>query len=212
MATTKYKLAEQAQRILAGGDVTDDFAPTIQELALASGQVMAKLVWLSYQEHKQDGQMGINGQFISAFEDVPVKIDANKKLHYSEVPASPLKLPHDMGIYMVSLMEDQFEPFIPLPNGVLGMLRNQLFSNLEGRQGYFVEADRIYYVGMEKSDGITKVLMKLVITGSQLGIDDKFEVSPEMEWDIIRELVALYNPEARMPEDDINDHRDAMTQ
>ena len=208
MATTKHRLAEQAQRILAGGDPSDDFRPGIPELALAVPQIMAKLVWKSYHEHKQDDQISVNGQFIVGFDDVEVLLDEKKKLYYATLPSSPIKLPHDMGVHTVSLMEDQTNPFVPVPNGFMALARNLVAGQLEGRDAYFIEGPRAYFVGMKASDEITKVLIKMVVTGSDLDNDDEFEIAPEMELDLIQALIELYSTQVNTPEDSVNDNQD----
>ena len=112
-----------------------------------------------------------------------------------------------MGVYLVCLQEDQTMPFIPLPNGFMPMSRNMRSSQLEGRMGYYVESNRLYYVGMTAYDSVKNVLLKLVITGANLDDEDDFDVSPEIQSDVVMELVKMFSYQAQLPEDNVNDHQ-----
>ena len=69
METSIFKIAEQAQRILAGGTPTDDFEPRIQELIISADQFLADQILNQHISIKGiDGENFIPGEYICAFE------------------------------------------------------------------------------------------------------------------------------------------------
>ncbi len=112
MATTLYKLAEQAQRRLAGGQPSRDTAVKIQELIIAAQQAYAQIVKINLFENRRAGEYDVNGAFIYTFEDVPVSFDTKKNLYYCDLPSTYIALPHEMGIAQVSSKKSQFINFV----------------------------------------------------------------------------------------------------
>lgn len=202
--TTKYKLAEQAQRILLSGHVTDDREISLQELLLHVAQTFAYAVRTRFFESKAIGEEHVNGVYVYAFEDVAVKKDSKKNLYYSLIPASYIDLPRDLGVFQVSLMEDQENVFVPVPNGFLGLYRGMAAANLQGRSGYWVESGRIYFVNVQ--DPTCKVLMKLVASIADVDEDTEIDIPDDIQNMIVRSTVELYIMERQAMKDLTSDN------
>jgi hypothetical protein len=208
MATTKFSLAEQCLRILSGGDVSKDSEIQIREVMLAVSQARDFLVRQELWQLLALGEVDISGEYITSFEDVAVKKDVNKNLFYSDIPAEYINLPRDTGVYQISLMQDQFNSFVPVSASFLSMYRGLAAQNLNGRKGYFVEKGKVYYTGLESSDNVEKVLIKLVVASSEIDEDDVFPIPADKELEVIRMAVQMYSMEKQIPNDQLNDNQD----
>lgn len=203
--TTKYKLAEQAQRILSGGTPTDDSQISIQELMIATTQVFSSVVRADFFESKAIGEPHLNGNFIYSFSDITVNKDVDKSLFYSELPSTMISLPYDMGVYQISRVKDQKNAFVPLQNGFSALFDGLKSSKLEGRIGYYLENDRVYYENMDILNKVDTVLIKLVVPLGSVGDEDDINVPDDMQMRIVGAVVQLYATEKQIPHDEQSD-------
>lgn len=205
MAVTKRQLAEQAQRIILGGTQTADREVFIQELLLAVNQAFANAVKLSLFNNKREGENDVNGSFIYSFDDVPVSFDNNKKLYYSELPATYIDLPTDLGVAMVSLMEGQNDAFVRVPQNFLSLTRGLQSGSLLGRSPFWVENTRLYFPSIKSSDNITKVLVKLIAGIDSIDDDQNVGIPLDIQDQIVRTVVQMYMVEQTNAKDELND-------
>jgi hypothetical protein len=203
--TTKYRLAEQALRIISGGTPTDDAQVTIQELEIAVAQAFAGIVRNRYFQAKNIGEQQINGDLIYSFRDVEVEKDTGLDLFFATLPSTTISLPFDMGIHQVSRMKDQRAAFVPLRNGHLALFNGLQSEGLEGRIGYYVENDRIYFVNMTVTNEVSTLLMKLVVPLSVLGIDDEVNIPDDIQAEIVSFVVQGYTQQQKTPHDETSD-------
>ena len=203
--TTKYKLAEQAQRILSGGTPTDDSQISLQELMIAVSQAFASVVRRNYFEGKAVGEPHVNGAFIYSFNDIVVNKDVNKSLYYSELPSTTVTLPYDMGVYQISRMKDQRSSFIPLQNGFSALFEGLKSFKLEGRIGYYLENGRVYYENMDVKNKVDTVLMKLIAPIGSVSDEDDINIPDDMQLEIVTMAIQIYATEQQIPHDEQSD-------
>ncbi len=204
--TSKYKLAEQAQRIILGGNPTGDREVSIQELILFATQSFSIIVRRTFFEGKSEGESFVNGDFIYSFENVDVSKDGARDEYYSSLPETTVTLPYDMGVYQISRMKHQNKAFIPVSNGFNAMHSGMESSMLEGNIGYYREGDRIYYVNFNDTTGIGKVLMKLIAPIGQVDDEDQVNIPDDIQGEIVQMIVQLYTNEQAAPKDIVNDN------
>lgn len=203
--TSKYKLAEQALRIISGGTPTNDAQVTMQEVMIGVSQAFGSVARNNYFEGKVIGEPMVNGNFIYTFDDRLVKKDTSKALYYADLPATTITLPYDMGVFQVSTMTDQSNAFVPLPNGFMPLFYGLDSSTLEGRIGYFVEDNRIYFPNMNAKNKVTKVLMKLVAPLGGIGDEDEINIPDDVQLEIVKIVIQMYAAERAAPHDEISD-------
>jgi len=208
MSTTKYQLAEQALRILSGGDVSKDSETDIRELMIAVSQARDKIVRMELFQMIAAGEYDINSEYLVTYESVAVSKDMAKNLFYSILPAKVITLPKGMGVYQISLMQDQYNAFAPLPANFMSMYRNLPSQGLEGRFGYWQEGARVYYTGVDSVETPT-VLMKLVPASNEVGEDDVFPIPPDKEYDVVSMAIQMYATQKGIRNDQINDNVDS---
>ena len=214
MAITKKQLAEQTLRIIQGGSVRDDAEIDIREIMMNIEQERDKLIKVDLFQSISMGEYNVNGSFISTY-IADIKNDEEKDLKYSDVPVTPISLPNDIGMFQISYVQDQFNTFVRIPNGAMGLYNGLNSGKLLGRVGYFVESSlnysndiasgtRVYYNNIPDCD--KDVLLKVVATSGDIGEDEPFPIAPEMESTIIRSVVELYSVMRQALSDESNDN------
>ena len=203
---TKYALAELALRRLSGGDISKDSEINIREMMLAVSQARDFVVRQELWQLLAMGEVDIAGEYITTYEDVAIHKDDKKNLYYSDIPANYINLPKDMGVYQISLMQDQFNSFVPTSSTFFSMYRGLLSQDLGGRKGYFVEGKRVYYTNMASADDIEKALFKLVVSSSEVDEDDIFPIPADKEMEVINMAVQSYLQMKQIPNDQLNDN------
>lgn len=184
---TKYRLAEQARRLL---NLPVSFQ---QELMILANQAFATVVKASLFAAKQtEGVMEVNGSFIYSFDKVAVLKDDNKKMYYATLPSTSVDLPLELGINHVSLQESQDEPFVRIPSGAYGLFSGLKCYNMEGRKKYFSENNRLYFPDFLDTDKINYVMIKLVVALNDLSEDAELAIPPDVELAIVQMIGNLY--------------------
>jgi hypothetical protein len=204
--TSKYKMAEAAYRIINGGAANSDAEIKIQDLINYVPMALADRIKIQYFEGRAEGMRFINGEFIFSFDDVTVSKDLDKDLYYSLMPASGVSLPHDMGTYQVSAMQDQSRPFIPVSNGFSAMHEGLPTQDLSGRIGYYIENDRMYFANMSVLNAIDQVLIKMVAPIGDIDDEEVINISKDVEGAVVNTLVERFGPATQAPQDTTNDN------
>ena len=204
--TSKYKLAEQALRIILGGHPTSDSGVKVQELMIHVSQAFSNIVRSTFFQGKAEGEPWINGSFIYTFKDVEVKKDKSLDKFFTEMPATTVTLPYDIGVFQISNMKDQAGSFTPVAPGFEAMTRGLLVKELEDEIGYYQEGNRIFFVNMEDTEKLEKVLIKLVAPLGSLGDEDDITVNDDIAQQIVVMTVELYGKAAAQPHDEQNDN------
>ena len=195
---TKYKLAEQIQRIYARfldrdnpSDVID-----IREVKLVLEQSINKVLKLQVAE-----------SFKAGFVDVPrcnlieytcvVTSEPDNTRAYIELPAVPLTLPLDMGVWSIASATGALTPYIPIPAqdvlvfGTIATGNN--VSYLEGQVGYYVQGKRVYFtkdITQVANGGITSVKTNLVVSDFDKFTDNELlPISPEVVTAVINDVL-----------------------
>jgi len=206
MGILKRQLAEQILRIYHGGDVSADAQMDERELFIGIDQARSLMVRREIDASEKSGNGDISGDFISSFEDVVIKKDAAKDLFFSEIPVKYIVLKEDKGLYQVSLMQDQTNPFVRIANGAMAMYRGLHAFQLGARTGYWVEKDRIYYHNFPTGLEDAKVLMKLVASVSDFAADEEIPIPADKEFELVQMVLQMYGIHKEIPQDKHNDN------
>jgi len=205
MRDTRYIVAEQAQRIIQGGDVNNDVQVSISELEIFVDQAFGKFIKMSYFENRSDGEHAINGSFIYSYK-TNVKCDKDRDKHYAVIPSSYVNLPNGMGIYSVSPLKDEFNTYIPLPTAFASLTRGTAVQSLENNKGYIVENTRIYLFGVNNEEVPAHLLIKLVGGIQSSSSEDNVDMPLDIQSDLVKMTVELYMTMRQVPKDVINDN------
>lgn len=211
MATTRYKLAEQALREINKGNQGPNEDIQVQDLLIAVTQAFGSAVKSSYFINKADGVSEVSGTFIYSFKNQPVILDADLNVYYTELPSSYIDIPNESGIEYVGTMlsgsdvQSQSEPMVRVPNGFVQLSRNLAVENLQTRKGFYVEGNRIVYIRMTPEQAALNVLIKLAVSLEGIDEDTLINIPPDIQDQIITSVVQKYLVVKQLPEAKIGD-------
>ncbi len=207
--TTKYKIAEQARRVIEVGNSGPNEPVNMQELILAVSQAFGVVVKANWFQNKNEGLSEIDGTFIYPFKNIPILYDKDLTQYYSVLPSSYISLPHELGIQQVSLMksgsasQSQAEPMVRVFNGFTSLSRGLALENLQTRKAFYVEGSNIIYLGMTEQLAQLNVLIKLAVALEEVDEDQQVNIAPELQSQIIDMVVQKYLVEKQIPDNKV---------
>lgn len=193
--TTKYILAEQIQRLYARfldknnpSDVID-----IREVKLLVNQSLNKVLKLQVAESFKAGMIDVPKCNLMQYSNAAVVQDSANSRAYVTLPAIPLTLPMDMGIWSVTPNSGAMTPYIPIPAQDMLVFQGTNLGYLEGKVGYYVQGKRIYFtkdITLVANGSVSGVTVNLLVSDfSQLTDNEMLPISPEVESTIIDDVL-----------------------
>jgi hypothetical protein len=200
---TRKSLAEQVIRLVSGFKPTQDRNIDLREVMIAVDQARdAAVVKWMYQNLQVEGQGYVAADFLNVYTDTP-KYDASRKRHYLKLKYNVFSLPNDIGVYHVSLLEDEANPFIPMRNGYMSLFNGMASKSNLNNISFFVENQKIWLDGDLDSDWASTILIKMVAVSGTVPDDDEYVIPNGLASEIIRQVAQLYG--VRTPADNKND-------
>lgn len=197
----KKQLAEQAHRIIVGGDITPEQDYTMQEMRLAVGQI-ADAMMLNYliQINKGTRDMNVPREFLRS-ESVAI----TDKI--GTFTGKPLKLPFNKTIYEVEIDDENCgidgEFLVPITKS-RSLFKMREGSALEGMYGYQIES---YSEGIKirlmntGSEEIASILVYHVPSSTGISDDDDLHIPEALRNDIIIQTIKTFSPGTQIPDD-----------
>jgi hypothetical protein len=171
--TTRKLLVEQVRRKLAGGNVPNNFPITELEIGKMVDQSANAVIATQCLQ-------GLWDDYLTEYEDLPIKLDEKKNLYYTDLPAKVISLPNQLGVFQVSTMQDQSSIFIPTTVNSQWLYPN-LAEILQGNSGYYNEQKKIYFVNYNPNDNTDTILLKLIVDRSELDEEADYQIPPSIE-------------------------------
>jgi len=193
--TLRY-IVESAFGLIEGGDPAAAASISWGDLKASAAAIINKFLKTEYLTiNAKIGETIQNGTVLGLYENIDV-VQYGGGRSKSTLPAKPLNLPRNMGVFSVFLMSDPSKEFIPLQMGQANLLKSQpMINDLLGQIGFEVFGNEVVYTkDLTQLFQGEKVAMRLAILDpSQYGEYDPLPLPPEYEWDIINELVKVYS-------------------
>ena len=194
MATTKYILAEQIQRLYARfldknnpSDVID-----IREVKLLVNQSINKILKLQVAESFKAGMVDVPKCNLIEY-NCYVSSDSANNRAYIGLPAIPLTLPMDMGIWSITPANGAMTPYIPIPAQDVLVFQGVNLSYLEGKVGYYLQNKKVYFtkdITLTANGSVSTVVVNLLVSDlTQVSDTDMLPISPEVESAIIDDVL-----------------------
>lgn len=198
MATTKNKIAEQIERIYSRFIDKDNPSDVIdkRELLLLIEQSINSILKLQVSESFKVGLVEVPLCNLVEY-TASVTSDSSNSRSYITLPAIPLNLPMNMGIWSIAASGSAVTPYIPIPSQdvlVFGTIASGTnLSYLEGQVGYYQQGKRVFFtkdITTVANGSITSVVVNLLVTDfSQLTGTDLLPISPEVETLVIQNVL-----------------------
>jgi hypothetical protein len=192
--TTKNVLSEQIQRIYARFIDKENLSDVIdtREINLLMNQSINKVLKLQVADSFKAGLVDVPKCNLLEY-TCAVTADAGNNRSYITLPAIPLTLPMDMGIWSIAAATGAMTPYIPIPAQDVLVFQGANLSYLEGKIGYYLQGKRVYFtknITLTANGTVTSVIVNLlVIDFSQIGDNDVLPISPEVESAIIDDVL-----------------------
>lgn len=174
---TKYLLAERIHRML---NPNISAKMHINDVMLMVQSVANSILKMEvFKVNMPEGDTIPPNCMIATYENVPVT--AYKDVCQSKLPAIPVALPRNMGVY--EIFDQLWCPYIPIPAGIYNVAKPH---NLLGSQtGYEVYGTQVIFT-KNLLPSVSSVNMRLVVSDlSTLGDYDLLPITPDMEVQII---------------------------
>ena len=136
----------------------------------------------------------IKVQVLSNFKAGNIEIPSVNIIEYTltvssnsvEMPAYPINLPYDMGVWTVALTSAPLDYFIPVPNIFQQTFAGTYTEYLENKTGYYVKGNKIKFTKTVTGQVYATLL---VSDYSGIALTDPLPVSPELQSDIINDVL-----------------------
>ena len=217
MSTTKKKIAEQIQRNYARYLDKENIVGTKEsldsrELHLMIEQSINKILKVQTFERFQEGYVDIPRCNIVKYSNQTVTADraggASNSRASVNLPAIPLSLPMDMGVWAFTKYNDMTTTYIPMPSENMGVM-DVAFSSLntqsgginasylEQQVGYYVEGKSIYFtrdITQSAYGSVSAVDLYLLVSDMSKFTDTELlPINPEVEAQIIDDVLIRIN-------------------
>lgn len=192
--TTKNILAEQIQRLYARFIDKDNVSDVIdlREVKLLLAQSINKILKLQVAESFKAGQVDVPKCSLIEYTCAVTSDTVNNRSSIT-LPAIPLTLPLDMGIWSIAATSAAMTPYIPLPAQDVIVFQGTNVSALEQQVGYYVQGKTVYFtkdITLSANGSISNVKVNLLVSDfSQIGDTDLLPISPEVESAIIEDVL-----------------------
>lgn len=214
--TTKRKLAAQIIRLLSAGTKSKDSTLSERYIFEEIQQVTHRLLRLSWFENRNLGNFDANHLMIATYDTVAVLNDDTRNRNYCALPAYPENIPGGYGAQSVRPLTGNVSvdvDMIPIQPHELSMFRS-LSVGMEILKDQFcweLDRDKIWFTERNnktllESDIDNLEVKMLVIDPSQVEADDNYPVPPGMEFDIIKEVLALHGYTSKEVADMVNNN------
>lgn len=202
MATIKT-MSEQVLRRLAGGDPPAGFHIHAKELEASIRQhINVALKTQYFSETLPTGETIPDGCVLATYSSVAVT--QWNGVSKSALPAIPVRLPRNMGVFHIGATTEPFCSFIPLKMGVFQQVQQQrLISDLLGQVGYEVVGKEVIYTKdlTTQVPAINNVTMRLVVSDiSQYTDYELLPIDADMEKAVLDEVFNVFAPVPEQPE------------
>lgn len=192
--TTKNILAEQIQRLYARFLDKDNPSDVIdlREVKLLINQSINKVLKLQVADSFKAGMVDIPKCNLLEY-TCSVTAETGNNRSYITLPAIPLTLPMDMGIWSIAAATGAMTPYIPIPAQDVLVFQGANLSYLEGKIGYYLQGKKVYFtknITLTANGTVTSVVANLLVSDFSVITDtEALPISPEVESAIIDDVL-----------------------
>lgn len=199
---TKNQIANLIIDLKSGGEVSSSSKYDVRDVYHLIDIARDYLIQVDYNRNRAEGDYSINGDFVTAFKNVEVKIDEERNERFSYLPSRVINLPYNRGLRQVSAMQGQGDAFIISENGAIAIF-DKLEAGSISNTICYLEGKKIFYKNIPEN--ITKILIKMVASLDNIGEDDPIPIPASMELELYEKVVSLLNEEKATPQDLVSD-------
>lgn len=205
---TIKSFVEVIQRAIAGGNVRSSFQVHEADIRAALNRAVAAILKMdAVNVNFQYGTSIPTHHLVATYDDVPV-VDADCDRSYAILPATPMAMPMQMGVWRVYNCD--CDSFIPLEPGMMNIASNVKHTAMSAILGdeliaYEVAGTKVTFNKPKETVGETVSMQLLLMDISALDEYSQLPIPQDMEeavFNMVRKSLQL------VPKDDSNDGND----
>lgn len=199
--TTRYKITEQIERLYVRSFDREDLMPVVdrREISLLVDQVANTMIAAEQQAQSKAGIVDIPTCVIATYADQAVNervIDVDNSIFSVPLPAYPIQLPMDIGVWSVS-PSPLGQAYIPIKTDWYDLLSAEDEGLLEDQVGFYVEGKTIIFT----KEPTPEVKIKLLVVAPELLDEfDMYPIPADMEIKLIQTVVEMLTSRGLPPE------------
>lgn len=184
MPTTKRKISEQVQRIYARYIDRENLDPVVyrEEIMLAVEQSINSVLQVQTRAVQRVNRSEIPQSSL-------VKYSISVSSNQATLPAFPLNLEYDMGIWEIVDPASPLVLYIPVPMQMAKIMQGTVVSALEQQVGFYRYGDKIHFLSTPSAS--TLDLYLIVSDLSQLNDNDPLPLAADQEYQVIVNTLQL---------------------
>lgn len=195
--STKDIIAEQVLYRLYGGTPDSNSPVEKRDIYKAMEQMInSDLKLQHFAQTLPSGETLPENLMIGIYDDVAVTSSENVVgKSYATLPAMPISLPKNLGIYQIYDTNHPDSPFIPIQAGMRGLLKTDaLLSDLLGQVSFEPKGKTVFFSKDLPLFGIASVTMELLVMDmSQYGANDVLPIPADMEATLVERLYMIFS-------------------
>lgn len=186
MPTTKRKIAEQIQRIYARYVDRDNIEPLLykEEVMLLVEQSIATVLQADIMTAKKVNRSEIPQSSLVKY---TIAVSANT----ATMPAFPLNLEYDMGVWEIVDPATPLVLYIPVPMQMAKIMQGTIAEALEQQVGFYRYGNKIHFLSTPTASSLDLYL--IVPDLSLLSESDPLPLAANQEQDVIIRVLQLLN-------------------
>jgi hypothetical protein len=208
MATLR-QLSEQVLRRYKG-TINSETKTKLGEIDLMINQITHALLQGQIMDSDVSDELEIPSCLIATYSANQVKYDEGRSYYYCDMPAYPIMLRKDMGVWEVYDADDEQTLFIPITGNSRQYLNKMTTEYLEGNVGFRVERNKIIFNDNFSGNTDDYIEIKLLINDlDTLSESDPYPIPPSME-DVVIETAFEKLIKRETQADEVIDNRDQI--
>jgi len=193
--STKKQIAEQAIRIISGGHLKPDRTVGIREVMLHLDQLRDARCALDTMNNVKEGNYAVGEDYLSI-------ITGTVTSGIVTLPSPVLDLKWGLGLYQVSPTSDLEEAYGIIPAGQLAMMKGTVALERASKGYCFLIAGVVYFKNVIDTTAVT---LWYVPTSKDIAEDADYPVPPDVEAELLQQLVQMFGIQKEAPHDEIED-------
>ncbi len=211
MANSKLLLAELVRDKIAGGRPNSDFPISLNKVVVRLEMDTDFVVRRYLERNMFRRNYFVGGGLLKSFTLAPVR-DSGNRTYYLQLETRPITLDQDRGVFSVTQLSDESDPFDTLKPLVRLEAANDLTLGLECNlppltDGWRLRGDRLYLFFGDDSElsQRSNYIVQLVTSARALTDDEPLGISADMEAEIVDATVNYFLGEIQLPIDENSD-------
>lgn len=199
---TKKQIAEQALRIIQGGHIKPDNPADIREVMLHLDQLRDARCRLDTLNNVKAGNYTVSEEYMTHTSGLTTAADAATGQPSVTLPSKVLDLPYGLGLYQVNPTADFEDAYAIVTPGHNALLSGSAAMERTSKGYCWHIASKIYFKNVANSVAVTALY---VPTSKDIAEDADYPVPPDVEAELLQQLVQMFGVQQQAPHDELED-------